>query len=201
MKNNNKYDVTFKIVLFLVISVILYLFIKDEIDTSTKIFLLLVLYFLLLADYCNSIHNTYSKEGVKEGFIDADDDYAVDQSLTRREKRIQALNATRGMDGNFYVQCHKCGRGRLLEDRQQKELAKNLCPGCLSGVSKDGFCLGNCKQKEHQTMSFFNKQYIDTDQIDCYDCLLDRHAQLTIRNIMDFPPVNGPPQFDVRDLD
>jgi hypothetical protein len=135
-----------------------------------------------------------------------------------RQKRIYNLNKDRGKLGNFYVQCHKCGRAGLLEEKEKslqanekkcfkfKNYSADSCPGSVTSIpgAKDS-CTSTCEhcKEKNQTMSFFNKQYIDMDQAFCYNCLMDAQDKAKaydvpyeanlLRNFNNFPPVNGPP--------
>lgn len=188
----------FKIILFIFITLILYVFITESVDTLVQITLLVILYFLLFVDHCNDNEGScvFDPENT-EGF----------DSYKNREERIKDLNDTRGKLGNFYVNCHSCGRKRILEERHkiQQDILRSCqsyrtpCTGrgCASGCK--GTCTGSCKEREHETMSFFNNKYVDKDQIFCYNCLMDNvhNDRYFTKNYVYWPtirdPVNGPP--------
>lgn len=98
----------------------------------------------------------------------------------RSGDRITKLNNTRGTLGNFHVACHKCGRSRIIDEKIKMNHVKHHVKH-------------NIKNKTNGTMSFYNKKYIDTDQIYCYNCLLDTDTQSYLRNHNNFPYINGPP--------
>jgi len=109
---------------------------------------------------------------------------------TNRERRIRNQNKVRGTLGYFYVQCHGCGRDRIIQERGAKTCN---CP--LDGGRP--YCLAGCKDRANMTMNFFNDKYVDTDHIYCYNCLMDDSEywnRMSVRNYKDFPSVNGPPQ-------
>lgn len=210
-------DPKFKIILFILIVAILYLFINDTVDQLVKIILLVILYFMLFVDHCNDNEESCAFTETKEGFIDTneDDNDNEDSNLIpfERESRINKLNNTRGKLGNFYVNCHSCGRKRILEERHklQSDVLRSCqsyrtpCTGrgvtnCgNSGNETKGTCTGSCMGREHETMSFFNNQYVDLNQIFCYNCLLDNvhNDRYFLKNYVYWPsisdPVNGPP--------
>jgi hypothetical protein len=118
---------------------------------------------------------------------------------TNRERRIRNQNKVRGTLGDFYVQCHGCGRDRIIEERGAKNLgAQNFGKTCTSPLdSRRPYCLAGCKDRANLTMNFFNDQYVDTDHMYCYNCLMDDSEywnRMSVRNYKDFPSVNGPPQ-------
>lgn len=165
--NTPEFELGFKLGLFIFIILVLYLFVDKAIDIGIKIILIVMLYFILLSDRCYD-----AKNNCHEGF-------------GRSGDRIKALNKDRGMLGQFYVPCHKCGRERIIEEKKKSR------GSCLK--HNEGYCMDNCADRTKDTMSFYNEKYIDTDQIYCYNCLLDRDTQLYQRNYKNFPYVNGPP--------
>lgn len=167
------------IALAIFIIFILCLFVSNAIDLFCKIILLVIIYVLLFTDIVN-LSDVQSDNLLNvEGF----------DSYKNREQRIKDLNDSRGKTGNFYVACHPCGRERILEDR------KKVCRSC----SNRSYCRDTCKEHQNESMSFFNKQYVDTDQIFCYNCLLDsvHNDRYFMKNYVYWPdvddPVNGPP--------
>jgi hypothetical protein len=162
-----------------------------------KITLLVFLYFILFVVYCNDD---------KKSRVLSDSETENFDSFKNREQRIKDLNDTRGKLGNFYVNCHPCGRKRILEERHKlhRDILNSStsyttsCTG--SGYTKcKGMCTGACKEREHETMSFFNNQYVDKDHIFCYNCLMDNvhNDRYLAKNYVYWPsisdPVNGPP--------
>jgi hypothetical protein len=107
--------------------------------------------------------------------------------FNERQRKIDRLNSYRGQLGNFYVGCKPCGRARLLEDKievLENKLRQNTCKTCRDKCD----CNNN-------PMMFFNENYKNTDQIFCYNCLLDKNDKKIIRNYQDLLslPSNGPP--------
>ena len=82
------------------------------------------------------------------------------EGFGRRERTIDMLNKDRGELGQFYVNCYKCGREGILDEYSQYEKVNN------NNVKNNNSCNLNDKK-----MSFYNKKYIDTDMIYCYNCL------------------------------
>ena len=155
--------------------------IAESLDLRTQILFLAILYLMLIIDYCVDYCNRSHHDGNIEGF----------DSFKNRAERIKDLNDSRGTTGNFYVECHGCGRDRILEDR------KKTCNSCTN----ENYCSVACKERENTSMSFFNKNYVDTDQIFCYNCLLDNdhNDRYFLKNYVYWPdtndPVNGPPYY------
>lgn len=86
-------------------------------------------------------------------------------------------NSQRGLLGQFYVDCPSCNKCGKKVFNSNNDFRVNL-------------------NEKLQTMSFFNKEYVDTDHIYCYNCLKDMpiyEKNMTLRNYNDFPTVNGPP--------
>lgn len=184
---STKYNLKFKIIMFMFITMILYFFITESVDMIVKVTLLVILYFMLFVDHCND------NEG--SCVFSCTDTESFD-SLKTREQRIEELNDTRGKLGNFYVNCHSCGRKRILEERHK--LRRDILNSRQSGLYA-GSCTGSCKDREHETMSFFNNQYVDKNQIFCYNCLMDNvhNDRYFTKNYVYWPnlndSVNGPP--------
>jgi hypothetical protein len=168
--HNEIFELSFKLGLFFFIILVLYLFLDKNMDNGLKIILVVMLYFILLADRCYDSGVDYRDS--HEGF-------------GRSGDRIAALNKNRGQLGQFYVQCNKCGRDRIVEEKR-KSKKQHM-------VQNKGYCMNGCKDTVGNTMSFYNKKYIDTDQIFCYNCLLDKDSHQYVRNYRNFPYVNGPP--------
>jgi len=182
-------NMKFKIILFMFIAMILYLFITEHVNTLVKITLLVILYFLLFVDQ--------RSDNKKSDVFSETENF---QSSNDREQRIKDLNDTRGTLGNFYVNCHSCGRKRILEERHKLQRDKlHSCQSYRTPCTGSGTCIGSCKAREHETMSFFNNQYVDKDQIFCYNCLMDNvhNDRYFTKNYVYWPdltdPVNGPP--------
>jgi len=169
----NDCDLWFKIILFLFIAFTLYIFISDD-NFTLKILLLIILCFILFVDHSNNSHLKVSEQF---------------GSSISREDRIKKLNDSSGKTGNFYVKCHPCGRKRILEDR------KKACRKCYDR----SYCSDPCTERKNETMSFFNNKYIDSNQISCYNCLMDdaNNDRYFLKNYVYWPsikdPVNGPP--------
>lgn len=162
-KNINKSMVRQLIVFFLVMA-ITYIFITSVVNVSIKFSLVFIL-LLLISMNC--------KINTQENF-------------GRTNNDVCESNKLRGQLGNFYVDCHKCGRERLI---QEKEDLNKECDYNNEG----NYCKSNCKDKINNSMSFYNNAYIDKNQINCYNCLLDEDSQKYMRNMKNFPYVNGPP--------
>lgn len=169
----NDCDIWFNIILFFLIAFILYIFISHN-DFTLKILLLIILFFILFVNHYN---NSNSK--VSEHF----------GSSISREERIKKLNDSRGKTGNFYVECHKCGRQRILHDR------KKISINCYDR----SYCADLCAKSKNETLSFYNNKYIDSNQISCYNCLMDNanNERYFVKNYVYWPNikdrVNGPP--------
>lgn len=165
---NDTFQLGYKCSLLLLLILIVCIFIDKNIQLYIKIVLIVLLYFLLLADKCY-------------------DNGESSECFGRDHDRIYDLNKDRGRLGNFYVNCHQCVRDRLLEEEKQSREKCEQCDGA-------NYCLANCTQETEKTMSFYNKKYIDNDMIYCYNCPLDKNTQLFLRNYDNFPYINGPPQ-------
>lgn len=100
-------------------------------------------------------------------------------SIKTREEKIDDTNERRCNEGRFYVNCHSCGRKRVIEElygRKPKtgcDMMDNENKKCNSKFCKED--CPSCKNRFNNTMSFYNDNYVDTDQIFCYNCLLDRY--------------------------
>ena len=158
---------------------VLCLFVSNAIDLFCKIILLIIIYVLLFTEIDDQSESDNPSDLNVENF----------DSYKNREQRIKDLNDSRGKTGNFYVDCHLCGRARILEDR------KKVCTSC----SNRSYCRDTCKEHQNESMSFFNDRYVDTDQTFCYNCLLDstHNDRYFLKNYVYWPdvddPVNGPP--------
>lgn len=153
---------TYRVIILLITIIILFFFINNSMDIITKIIIILLLHSILYSDYYSDYYNEYFGNTIN----------------TTSNHQIQELNKDRGTLGNFYVNCHKCGRDRILEDKQ------NI---------KQHVCISNANQhKIEDSMSYDNNKYISNEN-QCYNCLLDNNNLISIRNYKDFPYVNGSP--------
>lgn len=82
------------------------------------------------------------------------------------------INDNRGLLGNFYVDCHKCDRNRILDSDNNKQLRT---------------CTKDKIYNDTEGMRYYSK-YIDMGN-NCYNCLIDN--RLITRNYKDLPSVNG----------
>jgi hypothetical protein len=112
----------------------------------------------------------------------------ISERPTPRQRHLDFLNKDRGKIGHFYVKCGKCGRQGVLD--KISDVSKTCHDGCP--YVSDNETHGKTEDWR-EPMSFFNNKYIDTQQISCYNCLLDTETHRMIRNYKDYPYVNGPP--------
>jgi hypothetical protein len=180
MNHENNLALSFRQAFMIIIIFVLCLFITNVMDLFCIIIILIIIYFLLFAVTDQTKSDDRSNLDI-ENF----------DSYKNREQRIKDLNDSRGKTGNFYVDCHPCGRARILEDR------KKVCTG--DSNSSRSYCRDTCKERQNESMSFFNNRYIDTNQTFCYNCLLDstHNDRYFLKNYVYWPdiddPVNGPP--------
>lgn len=78
------------------------------------------------------------------------------------------------------------------------------CTKCNSGNSDRGvhtsYCIKDCADNVgRDTVSLWNNNYIDTNEIFCYNCGLDRRAKIenAALNYRELPAINGPPGYSV----
>ncbi len=89
--------------------------------------------------------------------------------------------------GQFYVDCPKCGRARVIQEKDNLHKTGDI-------YGNPTFCLHGCKDGiNNDTVSVYNDKYIDKDQVFCYGCPLDNETKAFYRNYMNFPYDNGPP--------
>src|SRR5437763_11262237 len=96
--------IIYEIILFLLTIFILYHYINDDFDDRTTFIYLIILFVLMVVFYNNYLiqeNFTYTK--------DNDSPYK-----TNKQKRIDLMNSNRNTAGRFYVDCHACGRDRIL---------------------------------------------------------------------------------------
>ena len=143
---------SYRIVIFLITVFLLLYFFNNDTNIITKIIIVLLLHAILYSDcyaeYFDNVLGTTPDE----------------------------LNNNRGLLGNFYVDCDKCGRDRILEDRNTNKQKRKF--------------QNDKKHNIEDSMSYHNNKYIDMKN-QCYNCLLN-NTSLT-RNYKDFPYVNGTP--------
>lgn len=163
-------------------------------DTTKKLISDLTIFIIgLIIIYC-IVNNS-----VREDF-----DVVQEEKLTPRQKRLNFLNKDRGKTKQFLVKCGRCGRQGILDNIAETMKNPPDCPYSLGQYDSNQYngdemygkaqsCYGCPDEKCNETMSFFNNKYIDTEQIFCYNCLLDTDTHMLIRNYEDFPYVNGPP--------
>lgn len=165
------------------------LFVTNAIDLFCKIIILIIIYLLLFTNLRQSGSDIRSNPDI-ENF----------DSYKNREQRIKDLNDSRGKTGHFYVDCHPCGRERILEDRKKTCTGDpSLSQSSQSSQLSRSYCRDTCKERQNESMSFFNNRYVDIDQTFCYNCLMDRthNDRYFLKNYVYWPdiddPVNGPP--------
>lgn len=164
-------------------------------STSTNILIVI----LVISVFCILRHANVNSDNNSEHF-----DVTVGKNKNRRTERIKRLNDSRCCNGRFYVNCHACGRRRIIQELYGNRHRRTGC-----GCNKDGkgFCSDVCKQRGEKTMSFYNDRYVDKDQIFCYNCLRDRYIPSDgvsftpfAKNYVYWPtledPVNGVPSSD-----
>jgi hypothetical protein len=78
------------------------------------------------------------------------------------------------------------------------------CTKCSSGNSDKGvhrsYCVKDCADNiGRDTVSLWNDNYIDTDEIFCYNCALDLKSKVesAALNYRELPAINGPPGYSV----
>jgi len=144
---------SYRIIIFIITIFLLLYFFNNDTNIITKIIIVLLLHAILYSDcyaeYFDNVLGTTHEE----------------------------LNNNRGLLGNFYVDCHKCGRERTLNDMTYNYKCNNL-----TEYTK--------KHNIEDSMSYHNNKYIDMKN-QCYNCIL-KNTSLT-RNYKDFPYVNGTP--------
>ena len=182
---DNECNTSFKVVLTLYIALTLYLFAKDSVSTSMKFGLLLFLYIALYMDYkMDKLDKSMSGEH-----------FTSDDGLTRRQRKIKELNDNRNTEGRFYVNCHSCGRDRVLDDKFNNLRRRYM-------RSRE-MCMSPCTVSREKTMGYFNEKFVDSSKIFCYNCLIDSdeknraYEQDYGGSYLYWPtledPVNGPP--------
>ena len=71
------------------------------------------------------------------------------------------------------------------------------------GVHKS-YCIKDCADNiGRDTVSLWNDNYIDTEEIFCYNCALDLKSKVESRalNYRELPAINGPPGYSIyRDM-
>lgn len=115
-------------------------------------------------------------------------------SLKTDDELIDEINASRGTLGTFYVDCPPCGRGRIIEDKEQKQQNDYDTYMMVAKLSKY-----SCGQKpSYKPMSYYSR-YIDNDVKPSYNGLMSNpdNERFFIKNYIYWPdiddPVNGPP--------
>src|SRR5579872_5115050 len=117
----------FKIVLLFYIIFLFYLYIGNYIDNYAM--LILFIFFLIMLYIIASSDTNIDKEDKMDKFANTDVDAVIDnvlldptqldmnKDMTNKQRVIKELNDGRYTEGRFYVDCHQCGRARLLDDR------------------------------------------------------------------------------------
>lgn len=159
---------------------------RSETETSTIILLFLsaaiILIFVFFRKYFESSDSNGDSEGKDD--VDENDDYRegfknygnyTNYSIKNHEQRIADTNNRRNNEGRFYVNCHACGRERVMQELYGKDTRPKK-----NNDSQNKYCIDDCGFRSNNTMSFYNNNYVDSDNIFCYNCLLDNY----------FPPDN-----------
>src|SRR5271154_3401274 len=123
---------------------------------------------LIVVKYCDSICSDSCTTETEEGFRNYGN--YQNYSMKSRAQKIHDFNERRCDEGRFYVNCHACGRERVVQELYGEKPKCNMCKYGTNPTKK--YCIDDCKIRANDTMSFYNKNYIDTDQIFCYNCLL-----------------------------
>lgn len=141
---------SYRVIIFLITVLLLLFFFNNDTHLITKIISVLVLHAILYSDcYAEYFDNVVGKTP-------------------------EELNTNRGLLGTFYVDCHKCGRDRILEDNN-KQIRKFK---------------QNKKHDITDSMSYYNDKYIDMKN-QCYNCLLNNTSLK--RNYKDYLHINSTP--------
>lgn len=102
--------------------------------------------------------------------------------------------------------CNKCQRCmRRKRYRLRTHHGNDVgCTKCSSGNSDKGvhrsYCIKDCADNiGRDTVSLWNDNYIDTNEIFCYNCALDLKAKVQNQalNYRELPAINGPPGYSV----
>ena len=156
-----------EIIILAYICFLLYITMNRCFDTKTNSLFIIFLFLLLVVD------SFYSFDY---------EDYQNIYKINERKKRIDWLNSSRGKLGTFYVKCDDCNKIPVVKDDNIVPSDEN---GLMNGTTKGPW----------GKIALFNDDYVNVDQISCYNCLLDDHAKITVRNYQDLDsiPSNGPP--------
>jgi len=154
------YDISFKIAIALYLPIILYVFSQDAISMNVKLCVILFFYVMLYIDYLNN--TPFDKKPIIEKFCSMNSDLNRDLPMTRRQKEIKKLNNNRCTEGRFYVDCHSCGRKRVLDDMLDYNID-------IHRQYDRQICMSPCSKGTDKKMSFFNSHYVDSDKIFSYD--------------------------------
>lgn len=134
-----------------------------------------------------------------------------------RTDRLNWLNKDIGKLGQFYVNCKGCGRKKIIQEQIHRPLryrsfGADSCPiqNNYLRENKDSsrYCVQDCVRDYVQdcsdnigrdTVSLWNDDYIDTDQIFCYNCALDLKTKVLqeAKTYRELPASNGPPGYSV----
>lgn len=194
---NRLLSVQFKIVLFIYVVLMLYLFAMNKINDYIKIGMVVILYIMLYVDYKIDYDEEQYKN--KEKYNNLNDQTIIsdkrDRLNNKMRNKIAELNRGRNYEGRFYVDCHKCGRQRIEEDINNRV--------CGNDKDQHKYCSVNCVGGKERAMSFYNNKYVDRSKIFCYNPLIDEceknssYEQDYGGTYIYFPtiadPVNGPP--------
>lgn len=120
------WEIHFKIILVLYIILLFYLFIGNYIDNYAML-LLFIFYLIMLYMIYNYDPNSNSNKIDTFDNTDVDDvidnvlldptELDMNKNMTNKQRVIKELNNNRDTEGRFYVDCHQCGRARILDDR------------------------------------------------------------------------------------
>jgi hypothetical protein len=191
-KEYNDCNIQFKIVLLVFTGLMVYLFAIGTISNITKALMLIFLYIMLYMDYNMDIRHK-NTEGYHN--MNNNTDNNTDNNMSKRQKKVIELNNGRNTEGRFYVNCHGCGRDRIMDDRLNDRINKQF--------KKRDMCSRPCTEGSERKMSFFNDKYVDSSKIFCYNPLIEEdeknraYEQDYGGGYVYWPdlsdPVNGPP--------
>lgn len=143
--------------------------------------MLVIMYVLLLINFDDENNDV-------EDYINTQDN----SFQTRRQQKIKELNDGRNTEGRFYVNCHKCGRDRILDDRFNNLKRREL--------EQKEMCIKPCTNTPEKSMSFYNENYVDSSKIFCYNCLIDEDEKNSSRIQTYGDPYADFKSFRIRDL-
>lgn len=197
---NKLLSVQFKIVMFIYVLLMLYLFAMNRINDYIKIAMVVVLYIMLYIDYKIDYEDEQYKNKEKYNNLNdktmLSDNHFKERLNAKMRNKIAELNRGRNYEGRFYVDCQKCGRHRIEEDITNNKV-------CGNDKDQNKYCSVNCVGGKERAMSFYNNKYVDRSKIFCYNPLIDEceknssYEQDYGGTYIYFPtiadPINGPP--------